>query len=79
MDEEQNLRDRTFTCHECGLVIDRDLNAAINILNEALKTTASSAESHAYGESGSGTVNGQCETALVEVGTNHLYGLSINV
>jgi putative transposase len=26
-----SLRDRTFTCDTCGLVLDRDLNAAINL------------------------------------------------
>ena len=26
---------RTHTCLECGLVLDRDINAAINILNKA--------------------------------------------
>lgn len=30
------LTDRTYKC-ECGLTIDRDLNAAINILNEGLR------------------------------------------
>ena len=28
------LDDREFVCEECGLVIDRDLNASINIVNE---------------------------------------------
>ena len=27
------LSDRTYVCKECGLVIDRDLNAAINLSN----------------------------------------------
>jgi putative transposase len=27
------LRDRTFICPECGLEIDRDYNAAINLMN----------------------------------------------
>ena len=27
------LKDRTYICPECGLVIDRDLNAAINLAN----------------------------------------------
>ena len=30
------LSDRTYTCSECGLVIDRDLNAAINLMNYKL-------------------------------------------
>ena len=29
--EDQKLSDRTFNCPDCGLVIDRDLNASINI------------------------------------------------
>jgi transposase len=31
------LSDRTFVCPECGLVIDRDLNAALNIKNEGTR------------------------------------------
>ncbi len=30
------LSDRTFHCNRCGLIIDRDLNAAINIRNLGL-------------------------------------------
>ena len=28
-----SLSDRTYHCDECGLTIDRDLNAAINLCN----------------------------------------------
>jgi putative transposase len=31
MDEDLTLADRTFHCEQCGLVMDRDLNAAINL------------------------------------------------
>jgi transposase len=58
------------------LVMDRDLNAAITIRNEALRTTGSFSESHAYGESSSGLVSGSGETALVEIGTNLHLGMS---
>ena len=34
--EELSLSEREYVCEECGLVIDRDTNAAINILAEAL-------------------------------------------
>ena len=34
--EELSLSEREFICEECGLAIDRDTNAAINILAEAL-------------------------------------------
>lgn len=31
VDESQALADRTFICQECGIVLDRDLNAALNL------------------------------------------------
>ncbi len=31
IDEDLQLSDRIFHCKECGYVIDRDLNAAINL------------------------------------------------
>lgn len=34
--EKLSLSEREFICEECGLVLDRDTNAAINILAEAL-------------------------------------------
>ena len=44
----KTLATRTHRCHVCGLVLDRDHNAAINILKRA---TAGTAESYAWGES----------------------------
>lgn len=37
---KQNLKlsDRTFVCESCGFSLDRDLNAAINLLNYGLQT-----------------------------------------
>ncbi len=35
--DKLTLKDREFICEECGLVIDRDLNASINIENEGLR------------------------------------------
>jgi putative transposase len=37
-----SLSERVFTCPGCGFELDRDHNAAINILNEALRLAASS-------------------------------------
>ena len=34
----KTLRDRTHTCPTCGLVLDRDVNAALNILHRGLQT-----------------------------------------
>ena len=34
----KTLSDRTHTCPHCGLVMDRDLNAALNILQRGLQT-----------------------------------------
>ena len=31
--KDLKLKDRTYICNECGLVIDRDINAAINLAN----------------------------------------------
>lgn len=31
--KDLKLRDRTYKCNECGLIIDRDINAAINLAN----------------------------------------------
>jgi putative transposase len=35
--EDLTLAERVFICHACGLIIDRDHNAAINIRKEALR------------------------------------------
>jgi putative transposase len=51
VDENLRLSDRTFRCQPCGLVLDRDLNAAINVA----KLAGSSSDSrNACGEAGSG-------------------------
>lgn len=35
--EEQSLNDVEYHCSRCGLIIDRDDNAAVNVLNAGLK------------------------------------------
>jgi putative transposase len=66
---ELSLSERVFVCEACAMVLDRDLNAAINLLNEALRSTASSAGSDACGQLSSGLHNGGSETELGEAGT----------
>jgi putative transposase len=64
--EKLSLKDRLFRCDRCGLEIDRDLNAAINIRTLGLRG------SHACGQEGSGSGFGLSETSLVEAGTGPL-------
>ena len=33
---ELDLSERTYCCERCGLTLDRDFNAAVNILHEVL-------------------------------------------
>ena len=35
--EDLSLKDRNWKCPHCGQMIDRDLNASINILNEGIR------------------------------------------
>ncbi|KKL62023.1 hypothetical protein LCGC14_2189380, partial [marine sediment metagenome] len=37
INKELTLKDRTWTCKSCGTVLDRDINAAVNIKSFALK------------------------------------------
>jgi IS605 OrfB family transposase len=47
-----SLAQRTFTCTECGLVLDRDLNAAINLANLVDRTVAGSGPETPNGRGG---------------------------
>src|SRR5438067_1450343 len=73
MNEDLTLAERVFICHDCGLVIDRDLNAAINIRKEALRlitdvpVVASSERKIACGAGSSGSA--MSETFCDEAGT----------
>jgi len=65
--------DRVFSSHECGLVLDRDVNAARNIRDEALRmvsdvpVVASSERKIACGAGSSGSA--MSETFCEEAGT----------
>ena len=63
---------RTYVCPECGQTIDRDLNAAINIRNFALrnvlKNTDGTSGINACGDGSSGNCDASCncETTVNE-------------
>src|SRR5215469_8733772 len=52
LDEDLTLSDRTFHCEPCGLILDRDLNAAINLAQLAGSPSDSQ---NACGAAGAGT------------------------
>jgi putative transposase len=64
LNKEITLKDRDFECGCCGLLIDRDENAARN-----LRSTVSSTGIDACGEEGSGSCPWVSETSLVEART----------
>ncbi|MCL5427841.1 MAG: transposase, partial [Candidatus Marsarchaeota archaeon] len=45
--QEMPLSERTYICNRCGMQMDRDINASINILNRA---TLGQRGSHAQGD-----------------------------
>ena len=70
--QKMSLDVRTYECPKCGQVIDRDLNAAINIRNFALrnilKNTEGTSGINACGDGSSGKcgANRVCETTVRE-------------
>jgi putative transposase len=75
IDEELTLSDRTFHCQQCGLVLDRDLNAAINVAQLA---GSSSDSQNACGAVSAGTRRKpRVQLAAVKQEPNTRSGLSI--
>lgn len=68
-----NLSERTFICQACGMVLDRDLNAAIHRVNVAVSSIDTR---NACGVGSSGILETGCETTHGEAGTNHHLGVS---
>ena len=71
--EDLTLADREWVCQQCGVVNERDLNASLNIRDEALRlvtdvpVVASSAQKFACGAGSAGPFEG--ETFCDEAGT----------
>ena len=76
VDADLTLSDRTFHCQQCGLVLDRDLNAAINLS----KLADSSPDSvNACGAAGSGAWSGpRVKLAAKKQEPNTRSGVSIS-
>ena len=66
--QEMPLSERTYICNRCGMTMDRDVNASINILKRA---TLGQRGSHAQGES----VRPQRGAVLVELRTDKTHPL----
>jgi putative transposase len=72
--QKLSLNDRTYKCTQCRHEIDRDINAAINIRNFALrdilKNTDGTSGINAFGDGSSGNydVSCNCETTVNELG-----------
>ena len=65
--QEMPLSERAYICNRCGLQIDRDINASINILHRA--TTLGQRESHAQEEN----VRPQKEAVFEELRTDKIH------
>ena len=71
----KSLSERTHRCPRCGLVLDRDHNAALNILQGGLETVGrGTPKPNAWGESGLCHLlgDGQMVSGLVEPGIPRL-------
>jgi putative transposase len=66
VNDDLTLSDRVFVCRHCGRIMDRDLNAAINLFSFS---TVSSTGFEACGEEGAGSRATSSETGLNEAGT----------
>ncbi|MDP9210172.1 MAG: transposase, partial [Actinomycetota bacterium] len=78
--QQMRLAERVFRCHSCGLVIDRDHNAAINLATWAKVAHTATAKAparqaggrvtNAPGGEGAGHRSGDGETGSDEGGTD---------
>lgn len=74
--QKMSLDERTYKCPECGMKLDRDLNAAVNIRNFALRdiiknlSTDGRSGINAFGDGNAGLDDANCssETTVDELG-----------
>lgn len=69
------LADRVYNCEHCGLILDRDINAAINILRAALALAKAELSKATAGYVGSWSWVCNClEKAIVESELQYVFG-----
>jgi len=66
LNHDLTLNDRIFKCEQCGLEIDRDLNAAINIKNVGLEKILWGTQEFTLGEIGNYRTSVQCQSLSQE-------------
>jgi len=73
--EDLTLEDRVWACEQCGVIHERDLNASLNLRDEALRlvtdvpVVASSGQKFACGAESAGSLRVESETFCDEAGT----------
>ena len=73
--EDLTLADRVWACEQCRVINERDMNAALNIRTEALRSVtdvpvvASSGQKYACGAESAGSLCGESATFCDEAGT----------
>ena len=75
IDADLTLSDRTFHCEQCGLVLDRDLNAAINL--EQLAGSSSDSQNACGAASAGAKRKPRVKLAAVKQEPNAKHGVSI--
>jgi putative transposase len=76
LDEYLTLSTRTFHCQQCGLELDRDLNAAVNL--EKLAGSSSDSENACGATSAGAKPKARVQLAAKKQEPNTSYGLSIS-
>lgn len=71
------LNNRTYKCDDCGLVIDRDLNASINIKNKAAQSCGEALNDHGDESAGSTRITLPSETTSQRNDKSHTISDSV--
>lgn len=75
--KELTLDERTYICSECGLVIDRDLNAAINLREGYMSSSTGSSSGSGRGEDVRLDVTCDGEQSLLKRQPNNTYIVNV--